>query len=230
MDSANNNGLAGLPLSDRAVATWEIVSLVSSALIAEWILAVAAGRTQVIVIIPVVLAFGLIIPSHIWRRETLTDLGFRWDNFASAAKLLLIPMVAAAIVCFVIGYLVGGRLDIFRWHAERELALQLGLGTLWGLVQQYVLQGFLNRRAQIIWGRGPRSVLFIAVVFAALHLPNPWLMLATFVGGLVWAAVYQRAPNLFALAVSHSIMTWVVVSTLPPAALNHLRIGFKYFS
>ena len=230
MDSANHNGLATLPVSDRALATWEIVSLVSSALIAEWILAAAAGRTQAIVIIPLVLAFALIIPSHVWRRETLKDLGFRWDNFFSAARLLLIPMVVAGIITLLIGYLVGGRVDIFRWHAERELALQLGLGTLWGLFQQYVLQGFLNRRAQIVWGKGAWSVLFIAMVFAGLHFPNLWLMLATFVGGLVWAAVYQRAPNLFALAMSHSIMTWVVVSTLPPAALNHLRIGFKYFS
>jgi hypothetical protein len=29
--------------------------------------------------------------------------------------------------------------------------------------------------------------------------------------------------------VSHSLMTWVIVSTLPPSALHHLRIGFKYF-
>jgi membrane protease YdiL (CAAX protease family) len=55
-------------------------------------------------------------------------------------------------------------------------------------------------------------------------------MLVTFVGGVVWAFVYQRAPNLFALAVSHSVMTWVLVSTLPMQALNHLRIGFKYFA
>jgi hypothetical protein len=55
-------------------------------------------------------------------------------------------------------------------------------------------------------------------------------MVVTFVGGLVWCTVYQSAPNLFALAVSHSVMTWILVSTLPLSALNHLRIGFKYFA
>ena len=55
-------------------------------------------------------------------------------------------------------------------------------------------------------------------------------MFVTFVGGLIWAAVYEREPNLFALALSHAVMTWVLVSTLPASALNHLRIGFKYFA
>jgi membrane protease YdiL (CAAX protease family) len=60
-------------------------------------------------------------------------------------------------------------------------------------------------------------------------LPNVWLAVATFTGGVVWAAVYQRAPNLFALALSHALMTGVIIATLPPSALHHLRIGFKYF-
>jgi membrane protease YdiL (CAAX protease family) len=55
-------------------------------------------------------------------------------------------------------------------------------------------------------------------------------MVVTFVGGVVWAFVYQRQPNLFALALSHGVMTWVLVSALPASALNHLRIGLKYFA
>ena len=125
---------------------------------------------------------------------------------------------------------MGTHLDLFRWDPERPIAGQLALGFAWGFVQQYVLQSFINRRAQIVWQRGVRSVLLTAVIFALLHFPNPWLMLITFIGGLVWAFVYQRAPNLFALALSHSLMTWVLVSTLPTSALNHLRIGFKYFA
>ena len=102
------------------------------------------------------------------------------------------------------------------------------LGVFWGLLQQYALQGFINRRAQIVWGRGWSSVLTVALVFGALHLPNPWLTLATFAGGLLWAYVYQRAPNLLALGLAHGLMTWVLISTIPPAALYNLRVGFKF--
>ncbi len=215
--------------TDRALAAWEIVSVLSSVVIAEWILAAAAGSVRLIVSIPIALTFVLIVSSQVLRRESLRDLGVRFDNFLRALKLLLLPMLLSAIISVAIGWASGSRFDFFRWHAEKTIVLQLALGFCWGFVQQYALQGFINRRTQIVWGRGALSVLVTAVVFALLHFPNPWLMFATFVGGLVWAWVFQRAPNLFALAVSHSVMTWVLVSTLPPSALNHLRIGLKYF-
>jgi len=181
-------------------------------------------------LIPVSLAFVLVIGSQVLRREELRDLGLRFDNFFSALKLLALPMIVVTLVCVALGWMSGTRPDIFRWHAARPIVFQLLLGFAWGFVQQYVLQSFINRRAQIVWQRGLRSVLLTAAVFALLHFPNPWLMLMTFIGGLVWAFVYQRTPNLFALAVSHSVMTWVLVSTLPDSALNHLRFGFKYFA
>ena len=216
--------------SDRSLAGWEIASLVCSALIGEWILAAAAGRSRLIVAIPVALAFVLVIGSHFLRGESLRDLGLRFDNFLRAMKLLALPMLIVAGLCLALGLAFGTRPDLFRWHPERPIAGQLALGFGWGLIQQYVLQSFVNRRAQIVWQKGAGSVMITALVFAFLHFPNPWLMLVTFIGGLVWAFVYQRAPNLFALALSHAVMTWVLVSTLPSSALNHLRIGFKYFA
>jgi len=211
------------------LAAWEIVSVTSSVLIAEWILSAAGGRSKLVVAIPTTLAFGFIVYSHLLRGEKARDLGFRLDNFLSALRLLLLPMILIAGIALLVGFSSGSRLDFFRWHAERLIVLQLALGFGWGFLQQYVLQSFMNRRAQIVWGRGTASVLLTALIFSLLHFPNPWLMVITFAGGLVWAFVYQRQPNLFALALSHSVMTWVLVSSLPPSALNHLRIGLKYF-
>jgi membrane protease YdiL (CAAX protease family) len=216
-------------IGDRTLAAWEITSVVSSILIAEWILSAAMGRSRLVVSIPIFLAFVFMISSHRLRSESLRDLGFRFDNFLVTIKLLLLPMIAIAVLCLLAGWWFGGEMNFRRWHAGRPIAGQLLLGFGWGLLQQYVLQGFINRRAQLSLGAGWISILLVATVFAGLHLPNPWLTLVTFVGGLIWAAVYQTAPNLFALAVSHSLMTWILVSTLPASALNHLRIGLKYF-
>jgi len=186
---------------DRALAAWEIASLVSSALIAEWILSAAAGRTKLIVAIPLTFAFVLVITSHFLRTESLRDLGIRFDNFLRAAKLLALPMIVVAVLCVGLGLIFGTKPDLLRWHPERPIVWQLGLGFAWGFVQQYVLQSFINRRAQIVWQKGFRSVVTTAFLFSFLHFPNPWLMLVTFVGGLVLAFVYQRVPNLFALAI-----------------------------
>lgn len=219
----------GAILSDRALATWEMISVVSSVVIAEWMLASAAGLSRVSVIIPVVLAFSVMMYSHRFRGESLRDLGFRFDNFFRALLWLTPPTLIALGILIGIGWWLGASVDFFRWHPNRNLILQLILGMLWGLVQQYALQGFLNRRAMLVIGPGWPSILVIAIIFGCLHLPNLWFAGLTFAGGLLWATVYQRAPNLFALAFSHSILTWFVVSTLPERVLYHLRLGFRYF-
>jgi hypothetical protein len=211
----------------RWLAFWEIVSLASTALIAVWaVLALATSRWMLVV--PVALAFAFIILSHSIHGETARELGWRTDNFLKALRLLAVPMLAAAILMAVVGWFMGSLR--FAMPEKRSALLWLPFaGMAWGLTQQYVLQAFFNRRAQLVWGRGPISVLVVAFIFALIHLPNLWLAVATFAGGCVWAAVYQRAPNLLALGLSHGVMTWVLISTVPQSALQSLRVGFKYF-
>jgi membrane protease YdiL (CAAX protease family) len=211
----------------RALAFWEIVSVASTALIAVWAVLTLA-TTRWVLIVPVALAFSFIILSHRIRDESARDLGWRTDNFLEAVRLLLAPMLGAAVVMALIGWFAGSLR--FAVPEKRWAILWLPFaGVAWGLVQQYVLQAFFNRRAQLVWGRGALSVLLVAFIFALIHLPNIWLAVATFAGGVVWGAVYQRAPNLPALALSHAVMTWVLISTVPQSMLQSLRVGFKYF-
>jgi membrane protease YdiL (CAAX protease family) len=217
-------------VSDRALASWELISVISSVLIAEWMSATVSGLSKLIIAIPILLALTVMIFSHRARNEGLRDVGFRFDNFLQAMRMLALPMLAGGILFLIVGWRMGGSVNFFRWHPNRFIVLQLILGFGWGLVQQYALQGFFNRRATMVAGAGWQSVIIVALIFSFLHFPNPALIVITFAGGIVWAAVYQRAPNLFALAVSHSVMTWLVVSTMPPSLLHHLRVGLNYFS
>ena len=211
--------------SDRALAAWEIVSVVSSFLIAAWLILPFAGNNKLIGAFPVGLAFVLMLMSHRARGETASALGWRMDNFWQAARWLALPMLCAAALILIVGWWKGSLRFEMLLTRPRFLLL-----PIWALIQQYVLQSFINRRAQLIWGPGIRSVLLVGLLFALLHSPNPWLMVATFVGGVIWAAVYQRVPNLFALALSHSAMSLLLALSLPSSILNSLRVGFKYFS
>ena len=231
-DSARGarRGLAPAAQS-RSLAACEIASVAASALVCEWAVIAAVGFDNLWHAAPAGLAFALMIYSHRLRGETPRELGWNVSEFWPALRLLLVPMIAGSLLLALVGRLWLGA--SFRVAGGRAGWAVLGFpvwGLAWGLLQQYVLQGFVNRRAQILFGRGRRSVLLTASVFALLHLPNPWLTAATFAGGLLWAWVYQRAPNLFALALSHALMTWALVSALPDSALRGLRVGFKYFN
>ena len=210
------------------MAAWEIVSVVVSVLLAEWVVFSVGGGSQVLLLIPVTLAFVLMFVSHWLRGESAREVGWRLDNFLEAARLLVLLLAAPTLLLLAFGWL-NSNLNLVRWTGGQSILGMPALGVLWGLLQQYALQGFINRRAQVLWGRGWLSVFLVALVFGALHLPNPVLSLMTFAGGLVWAYVYQRAPNLLALGLSHGVMTWVLISSLPPASLYNLRVGFKFF-
>ena len=209
--------------TQRLLAFWEILSVVISCLIAEWVVLAFAGRSKLIGAIPILLACGLMAYSHRERGETLSEIGFRTDNFPAACRLLLLPTGLAVLAIVATGWFMNQ--TVFAGHFRaRYLSL-----PLWALFQQYALNGFINRRAQLALGKGPRSIVLVAAIFALLHFPNPLLAIVTLCGGLIWAAVYQRQPNLFALAVSHTVVSITLALTISSNLLNSLRVGFKYF-
>jgi membrane protease YdiL (CAAX protease family) len=218
----------GLTAEDRALAGWEIAAASTSALVAEWVVYALAGGGTLPLLFPVATAVAFMLLSHRARGETAREVGWRLDNFWSAARLLLPAMLCVSAVLVSVGW-HAGTLDFARWEGGQSILGVPALSLFWGPLQQYALQGFINRRAQAWLGRGGLSVLLVGLLFAAFHLPNPWLTLATFAAGLFWAWVYQRAPNLIAVGLSHGLMTWVLISSVPPAALQNLRVGYKYF-
>ena len=212
-------------VGDKGLALWEVVTVITSCIIAEWTLVPFAVGRPFVTAVPILLALGFMIFSHWYRGENLRAIGFRLDNFVAALRILLLPTLGTIIVLLILEWLLSSPGIVLR-----PLSPKLLLLPPWALLQQYALQGFINRRLQTALGTGFKVTLLVGLLFGMLHLPNPLLTLLTFLGGLMWAAVFQRQPNLLALVVSHSLISLTLALAIPPNLINGLRVGFRYLN
>lgn len=126
--------------------------------------------------------------------------------------------------------------------ASLGLVLALGDGTppaittaaaagyvLWALAQQYLIAVVFADRLRAAGLPAGVAVLAAATAFALLHTPNAALMVATFAGGLIWSAAWQRERSLLPLAVSHALAGLVLTSGLPVAWLRSAEVSLRYY-
>jgi membrane protease YdiL (CAAX protease family) len=214
---------------EKMKAAERMAFIILCVLIGEWVFPLIFGPRPwaFSLLVLGILIFGFF--SHRALRESPSEIGLRLDNFPDAARLLVPAMALAVVVLMVIGYRIGS-LGASLNSTNIIRARNLIWLFWWGLLQQYALQAIVNRQAQTLWGKGARSIFAVALMFGLLHLPNLPLVLATFAGGLIWAYTYQREPNLISLALSHCIMTLVLIWALSLPLLHNLRVGIGYYS
>ena len=233
MNSTDQNN-SDARVSLRLVTGLEVASVMLSVLIVTWAIIPLQAQNRWLIAIPGLLAVALMAYSHRLRGETLRSLGFSLNHFGRALKLVAGPTILGMTVFAMIGYLNNS------FHRGSKLWLTILLLPFWGLFQQYILQGFIYRRVRFLLvdenaasGERKKRITFAmiatAVIFAGVHLPNPALTLLTLIGGLVWSWVYERAPNLIALAFSHAAMSVMLMTSLPPWMLESMSVGYKHF-
>jgi len=91
-------------ISGRALAVWEIVSVVVSCLIAEWVVLAFVGRSKLVLAIPVALALALMIFSHRAYGESARDVvgpvKLALSKYVPLRPAGLVKSRAAGMTCF----------------------------------------------------------------------------------------------------------------------------------
>lgn len=161
------------------------------------------------------------IAGHRRRGESARELGFRLDNFAASARLVF------AFVGPLIGVMVvfGLALQLQREPPILGLATRLAVAPLFGIAQEYGLLGFYYRRFQEVLPGPWAPILASAVVFTALHLPNPPLMVMAFLVSVGACWLYRRIPNLWVLGLAHGLLSIAVAIFLADILMAGLKVG-----
>jgi len=170
--------------------------------------------------------FLLLLATHLWHRDTMGSLGFRFDNLPPALKLSALASLPFFAFLLIVGIASG---------TMANLKLQGSLVTsglhyiLWAIFQQYGLQGYFHHRLRQIILNPTLSSAVNALIFASLHYPNPVLMVFTLIGGFALSLVYSRLPNIFALGIFHGLVGLLLANSLPKELLHNMRVGPGYY-
>jgi len=167
---------------------------------------------------------GILILSHVLRREPAASLGFRWSNFWECVERLAPALLLLALLLIAGGVLLQTIRNISFEHG----LLCLAVYCPWGLFQQYILNGYLaNRLLAVLPVR--HVPLIAAALFSGTHLPNWFLMLVTFAAGYYSTKIYMRYRNVYFLGLAHGVIGTALFLVIPDSISHHLTVGPGFF-
>lgn len=88
---------------------------------------------------------------------------------------------------------------------------------LWAFAQEYALLAFAANRLRDGLGGRPRLIALVnGVLFAAIHFPNPMLMVACLLSGAAFTWIFLKTPHLVPPALAHALggalLSWIFLS------------------
>ena len=194
---------------------WFTLAIVAAVSIYVWFVEGRAPRNVVFV------PGGLVIILTVWHNLRHREWGFGRRALLPGLLLALEYTVPLVLLTVAAGHLTG------TLHDRRDFLGNLAPLVVWGGAQQWVLQTVVLREAQRATSRRT-GIVVAALLFGAVHLPNPFLAPVTAVAALIWCWAYDRYPNIIPLALSHALGTLAVLHAFDERITGRLRIGASY--
>ncbi|MCU1308498.1 MAG: hypothetical protein JWN45_3193 [Acidobacteriaceae bacterium] len=167
-----------------------------------------------------------IVSTTLLHRKKIARLGFNIDKSALKRSAWIIWMsIGVSLALAVAAYFAG---TLHTGITLTGLGIHLTAYSLWALMQQFIAQSYFFIRFESLLGSGKRAVLPTAILFAAAHLPNPVLLVATAVGGVALTEVFRRYRTLYTIAIAHAVVGVAITLCVPDDVDRHMRVGIGY--
>lgn len=169
----------------------------------------------------VALLFVLCLAIALALRDPTPDWQILGDAQARRAAGLF--TLAAGGALLALGMWLSTDMDARALQPER-----LWRYPLWAALQQWLLIRTIAPRTRQLSDSPAVAAVLAGALFGLLHLPNFGLMLATFLGGSVWAWLGFRYRALLPLVLSHALLGLLLVGNLPAWLLRSAEVGGRY--
>lgn len=152
--------------------------------------------------------------------RSVADVGLGWRNLRSALKAwwwayLLCLLVLATLV---------------ERHPVTRGAMVSGVAYFAEcVVQQLIYQHLVCAPLTAELGNTSKSQWASGLLFSVVHLPNPVLMPATLVWGVVASMLFRERRSLWAVALFQYLLSGILYALVPYGWHHAFRIGPRYF-
>jgi membrane protease YdiL (CAAX protease family) len=164
---------------------------------------------------------ALVVALTVWHDFRHREWGLAWRALGPGLRLSLIVSVVLSLLILAAGAAIG------TLHDRRDFLGHLAGLFVWGGAQQWVLQTVVLRESQRATSRNA-GIVIAALLFAAIHMPNPFLTAMTLPAALFWCWLYDRYPNIVPLALSHALGTLAILYAFDTDMTGRLRIGASF--
>ncbi|MEO0472991.1 MAG: hypothetical protein AAF206_25460 [Bacteroidota bacterium] len=132
--------------------------------------------------------------------EILAYWGFRKDNFGKVFRFILPFGVVSVLIFWLLGMWFGT--NILSWHIIPILILY----PIWGTIQHFLMIGLVADNLEGLTSVSLSRfglVSLTSILFAIVHYPHWWLILACSLLAVFYTLVYLWEKNLYVLGIFH---------------------------
>jgi membrane protease YdiL (CAAX protease family) len=172
-----------------------------------------------------IVLLSLVLASHLLHHDTFRRLGLSLTGMRASAQIILPIGLAFYVPLLVFGF---ARHALTLMPVNRHAAASLLTYGIWCAFQQYLAQSYFhNRLMEVVRNRHLRSLL-VGIIFGSAHIPNPILMVATTVAGVVFAEVFVRHRNIWPIALAQAVGGLLIAAVSPASLIHNMRVGPGY--
>ncbi len=200
--------------------SWAWARIVVAFGILEWALW-TSGQTQRIASLAFI---TWIILTTVAKRRKLHELGLGAKGFRGALIAIPVAIVAAALI-FLAARMFG---TLRPPYGSRPLLHALGY-ALWSTIQEFILNGYFFVTLEELLPSSRQAMIGAIALFTLAHIPNPVLLVGTFLAATFFVSIFRRYRNIYPLGIAHALLGLTLALTISDAWIRHMRVGISYY-
>ncbi len=98
---------------------------------------------------------------------------------------------------------------------------------VWVIFQEFIIFCFIFENFEQAFAGKHTAVFLTATTFAVFHLPNPFLVPATFIMNLIFSGYYRRHRSILLPGLLHFVLAIAAFTFLPFSLTHQLKVGIQ---